>query len=126
MDRGEQNVWRVPIVLSLAPLGDLGEVGKVEVDAQTGTILDDGRHRERILQHAQRLYAGATLPTKYSRRLLAGLRPYGAGGSGRYAYRSGIGPGYGQLIWAVSLVIAIQIEVDTRPPTQANLPTTPN
>ena len=62
--RGEQVVWRVPIVLSLAQLGDLGEVGIIEVDAQTGTILDNGRNRERIVQHAQRLYAGATLPTK--------------------------------------------------------------
>lgn len=62
--RGEQVIWRVPIVLSLAQLGDLGEVGIIEVDAQTGTILENGRNRERILQHAQRLYAGATLPAK--------------------------------------------------------------
>jgi hypothetical protein len=54
----------VPIVLSLAQLGELGEVGIIEVDAQTGTILDNGRNRERIVQHAQRLYAGATLPAE--------------------------------------------------------------
>ncbi len=59
--RGEQIIWRVPIVLSLAQLGDLGEVGIIEVDAQTGSILTNGSHYERILQHAQRLYAGATL-----------------------------------------------------------------
>ena len=62
--RGKQVIWRVPIVLSLAQLGELGEVGIIEVDAQTGTILDNGRNRERIVQHAQRLYAGATLPAE--------------------------------------------------------------
>jgi hypothetical protein len=62
--RGEQVVWCVPIVLSLAHLGELGEVGIIEVDAQTGILLDNGRNRERIVQHAQRLYAGATLPAE--------------------------------------------------------------
>jgi prevent-host-death family protein len=62
--RGEQVIWRVPIVLSLAQLGDLGEVGIIEVDAQTGAILNKDNSHERILQHAQRLYAGATLPAE--------------------------------------------------------------
>lgn len=59
--RGQQALWRVPIVLSLSPLGDLSEVGIIEVDAQTGKITSDDTAQERILQHAQRLYAGATL-----------------------------------------------------------------
>ena len=44
---------RVPIVLSLSGLGDLGEVGIIEVDAQTGEIISGETAQERILQHAQ-------------------------------------------------------------------------
>ena len=64
MLRGQQVIWRVPIVLSLSGSGDLGEVGIIEVDAQTGEIVSDETAQERILQHAQRLYAGATLPAE--------------------------------------------------------------
>jgi prevent-host-death family protein len=64
MLRGQEVVWRVPIVLSLSQLGDLGEVGIIEVDAQTGAITSDDTAQERILEHAQRLYAGATLSPK--------------------------------------------------------------
>ncbi len=59
--RGQQTIWIVPIVLSLPRLGELGQVGTIEVDAQTGAILNGDTEPERILQHAQRLYAGATL-----------------------------------------------------------------
>jgi len=58
---GEQIVWRVPILLSLPGLGDLGQVGTVDVDARTGDLLSGVAVRERIIQHARRLYAGATL-----------------------------------------------------------------
>jgi len=57
----EQIVWRVPIVLSLPGLGDLGQVGTVDVDACTGDLLFTPNAQERIIQHARRLYAGATL-----------------------------------------------------------------
>ncbi|MFZ0545915.1 MAG: type II toxin-antitoxin system Phd/YefM family antitoxin [Candidatus Promineifilaceae bacterium] len=56
--RGQQIIWRVPVVLSLPRLGDLGEVGIIEVDAQTGEIRSNEMDQARILQHAQRLYAG--------------------------------------------------------------------
>lgn len=36
---GEQITWRVPIELSLPGLGDLGQVGAVDVDARTGATL---------------------------------------------------------------------------------------
>jgi hypothetical protein len=49
----------VPVFLSLPRLGDLGEVGFIEVDAQTGKITSDEIALKSILQHAQRLYAGA-------------------------------------------------------------------
>ena len=61
MLRGQRALWQVPLTLSLPILGDLGEVGIIEIDAQTGAIVTDYASRQRILQHAQRLYAGATL-----------------------------------------------------------------
>jgi hypothetical protein len=61
---GEQIIWRVPIVLSLPGLGNVGQVGAIDVDAHTGDIIPDARQHQAIVQHAQRLYAGATLSTK--------------------------------------------------------------
>ncbi len=52
-------IWRVPVALSLPELGDLGEVGIIDVDAETGRIISDESVQEKIIQHAQRLYAGA-------------------------------------------------------------------
>jgi len=61
---GEQFSWRVPIVLSLPGLGDLGQVGHADVDACTGEVLIDEAMRDRTIQHARRLYHGATLPAE--------------------------------------------------------------
>jgi hypothetical protein len=61
---GEQILWRVPVVLSLPGLGDMGQVGTVDVNAHTGALLLDAAAQERIIQHAHRLYAGATLQTE--------------------------------------------------------------
>jgi len=61
---GDQIMWRVPIVLSLPNLGDLGQVGSVAVDARTGKLALDPDERARIVQHAHRLYTGATLPAE--------------------------------------------------------------
>jgi hypothetical protein len=35
---GERIRWRVPVWLSLPPTGDLGEVGSIEVDVETGQL----------------------------------------------------------------------------------------
>ena len=59
--RGEQIDWRVPIVLSLPGLGDLGQVGTVDIDARSGDLLLNRDAQEKMIQHARRLYAGATL-----------------------------------------------------------------
>lgn len=59
---GDAILWRVPLALSLPELGELGRVGTVDVDARTGELLLEMEQQQRILQHAQRLYAGATLP----------------------------------------------------------------
>jgi hypothetical protein len=61
---GEQIAWRVPIVLSLPGLGDLGQVGTVDIDARSGDLLLNPDAQEGIVQHARRLYAGATLQTE--------------------------------------------------------------
>ena len=61
---GERIAWRVPIVLSLPGIGDVGQVGTVDVDARTSDLLLKSDTRERIVQHARRLYAGATLQTE--------------------------------------------------------------
>jgi hypothetical protein len=58
---GEQIKWRLPVVLSLPALGELGEVGAVEIDALTGDLLTSTETQEKIIQHANRLYHGATL-----------------------------------------------------------------
>jgi hypothetical protein len=60
----EQVTWRVPIVLSLPGLGDLGQVGTIDVDALTGDLALDAPAQERITQHAHRLYTGSTLSAK--------------------------------------------------------------
>jgi hypothetical protein len=57
-------MWQVPIVLSLPGLGDVGQVGTVNLDAQTGATLLTEAGQARIVERARRLYAGATLQAK--------------------------------------------------------------
>jgi hypothetical protein len=59
-----QIVWHVPVFLSLSKFGDLGQVGYIDVDAKTGTLLTTPANDSQIIQHANLLYAGATLQTK--------------------------------------------------------------
>ncbi|HRQ42432.1 MAG TPA: hypothetical protein PLD25_31335 [Chloroflexota bacterium] len=61
---GKQTSWRVPVVLSLPGLGDLGQVGSIHVDTQTGNLQSTPAIQKDIIQHARRLYTGATLQTK--------------------------------------------------------------
>ena len=53
--------WRVPVILALSPKGRLGQVGQVDVDAQTGEILADDQLIREITDHAERLVAGSSL-----------------------------------------------------------------
>lgn len=53
--------WRVPVILALAPKGRLGQVGQIDVDAQTGEILADDQLIRDIADHAERLVAGSSL-----------------------------------------------------------------
>ena len=56
-------LWRVPIGLSLPEIGDLGIVGYIDIDARSQTVLNNVDNHTQIIQHARRLYNGATLPT---------------------------------------------------------------
>ncbi len=53
--------WRVPVILALAPKGRLGQVGQIDIDAQTGEILADDQLIRDIADHAERLVAGSSL-----------------------------------------------------------------
>ncbi len=53
--------WRVPISLSLAGAGHLGQVGLIDVDVQTGEILADDVLIETIAHHAEKLTPSPTL-----------------------------------------------------------------
>ena len=53
--------WRVPVILALPPKGRLGQVGQIDVDAQTGEILADEQMLHDIADHAERLVASSTL-----------------------------------------------------------------
>jgi len=57
----EQNkvLWRVPVVLSLPKLGRLGQVGSIDVDAQTGESLVDSKQLKDISDYADRLATGS-------------------------------------------------------------------
>jgi len=48
-------VWRVPLFLALPELGRIGDVGAIEVDAQTGEVLADHAAIETLIHNAQRL-----------------------------------------------------------------------
>jgi hypothetical protein len=47
--------WRVPIFLSTASHGRLGQVGQIDIDAQTGEVLADDNTLIEITDHAERL-----------------------------------------------------------------------
>ena len=49
--------WRVPIFVSTASHGRLGEVGQIEVNAQTGEVLADETALQDIGDNAERLVA---------------------------------------------------------------------
>ncbi|MBN1874585.1 MAG: hypothetical protein JXA33_10180 [Anaerolineae bacterium] len=54
-------VWRVPIFLALPDLGRVGNLGNIDVDAQTGEILADHALLNQLIDNAQRLAPDSTL-----------------------------------------------------------------
>jgi len=59
----EQPYWRVPIILSMPPIGDRGEVGAIDIHAQTGELVINPTLFEEINQRANTLVTTSTLPT---------------------------------------------------------------
>jgi hypothetical protein len=52
---GDRICWRVPIILSMPPSGDRGEVGAIDVDVETGqlrltpNLIEEIKHRAEYL-----------------------------------------------------------------------------
>jgi hypothetical protein len=57
---GEHIYWRVPVILSMPPTGDRGEVGTIDVDVETGQLMVNRNLVEEIERRAEYL---ATRPT---------------------------------------------------------------
>jgi hypothetical protein len=57
---GERICWRVPVILSMPPSGDRGEVGTIDVDIETGQLLTTQSLIEEIESRAQYLAAHPT------------------------------------------------------------------
>lgn len=51
--------WRVPVLLSTPRRGLVGQVGAVQIDAQSGEVLADDELLKDIAEHARRLLAGS-------------------------------------------------------------------
>ena len=54
---GRRLCWRVPVTLALPGRGQLGQVGSVDVDVQTGEVLADDTLIDDITRHANQLAA---------------------------------------------------------------------
>jgi hypothetical protein len=59
---GQRLVWRVPVWLSTPVTGPLGQVGSIDVDAETGEILYSQQLLEDIGENGDRL-ARRSIPT---------------------------------------------------------------
>lgn len=57
-------LWRVPVWLALPTTGPLGQVGSLDVDAQTGEILFDQQSLEEIAERGDVLAERATHPAE--------------------------------------------------------------
>lgn len=55
----EKLYWRVPVLLSTPRRGLVGQVGSIQVDAQTGAVQADDRLLKDIADHARHLLAGS-------------------------------------------------------------------
>lgn len=59
---GDQLTWEVPILLSNAARGVLGEVGRLLVDTETGEIRFTDEERQEVKAHARALSERAAPP----------------------------------------------------------------
>jgi hypothetical protein len=56
---GRRTRWRVPVILSLTSCGDVGEVGAIEVDVETGQMQTSPELLVEINERAEMLTPGA-------------------------------------------------------------------
>jgi hypothetical protein len=61
---GNKTVWRVPAILTSSEHGPVGEVGLVDVDAETGIPLADDNLRDHILSNVQHIISPALSPVR--------------------------------------------------------------
>jgi hypothetical protein len=52
---GKRTLWRVPVVLTASKQGVVGQVGTVDVDAETGELLVNEALKEQMLKNAEAL-----------------------------------------------------------------------
>lgn len=57
---GEQICWRVPVILSLPPSGERGEVGAIDVDVETGQLFVSANLIREIENRAEYLASSST------------------------------------------------------------------
>lgn len=60
---GERICWRVPVILSLPPTGDRGEVGSIDVDIDTGQLFVSPNLIQEIENRAEYLASSSSHPT---------------------------------------------------------------
>ncbi len=55
--------WRVPVVLSLPPAGDIGEVGTIDVDVESGQLQITSTLIQELERHAEFLVTNTASPS---------------------------------------------------------------
>lgn len=58
----QSNVWRVPVILTSSEAGPVGQVGTVDVNAETGESLTSDTLRKHILANVERLARSLSTP----------------------------------------------------------------
>ncbi len=58
----QRTVWRVPVLLTSSLAGVVGEVGKVDVDATTGSLHNSNTLRKQILYNVEHIGSSASAP----------------------------------------------------------------
>lgn len=59
---GERLLWRVPVLFGTPERGQVGKVGELLVDVESGdVIIDDSTQIEAMLRNAETLYSGSSL-----------------------------------------------------------------
>jgi hypothetical protein len=60
----DHSVWRVPVLLTSPERGVVGQVGIVNVDAQTGDVLTNSQLSQELIERAHQLARSAPAPAE--------------------------------------------------------------